>query len=73
MKRLNVVNNGVKAAQWTIESVDDMLHLKGERDTIYGLQKFLLVFPSKGSMFFYIIFDGGQSEDANDGGRSAFN
>jgi hypothetical protein len=64
IKRLNVVNNGVKAAQWTIESVDDMLYLKGERDTIYGLQKFLLVFPSKGNMFFYIIFDGGQSEEA---------
>jgi hypothetical protein len=64
MKRLNVVNNGVKPAKWTIESVDDMLYLKGERDAIYRLQKFLLVFPSKGNMFFYIIFDGGQSEEA---------
>lgn len=58
MKRLNVVNNGVKPAKWTIESHPDMLYLKGERDTIYGMQKFLLVFPSKGNMFFYIIFDG---------------
>ena len=64
MKRLNVVNNGVKLAKWTIESVDNMLYLKGERDTIYGLQKFLLVFPSKGNMFFYVIFDGRQSEEA---------
>jgi hypothetical protein len=64
MKRLNVINNGVKPAKWTIESVDNMLYLKGERDTIYGLQKFLLVFPSKGNMFFYVIFDGGQNEKA---------
>jgi hypothetical protein len=63
MKRLNVVNNGVKPARWTIESVDNMLYLKGERDTVYGLQKFLLVFPSKGNMFFYIIFGGGRSEE----------
>ena len=51
MKRLNVVNNGIKVAKWTIESYDGMLYLKGERDTIYGIQKFMLVFPSKGTMF----------------------
>ena len=63
IKLLNVVNNGVKPARWTIESVDNMLYLKGERDTVYGLQKFLLVFPPKGNMFFYIIFGGGRSEE----------
>lgn len=63
MKRLNVVNNGIKFVKWSIESHDDMLYLKGERDTIYGIQKFLLVFPSKGNIFFYIIFGGGRSTE----------
>jgi hypothetical protein len=64
LKRLNVVNNGIKAAKWTIESYDGMLYLKGERDTIYGLQKFMLVFPSTGNMFFYVIFGGGKDAES---------
>ena len=64
MQRLNVVNNGVKAAKWTIESYDSMLYLKGERDTIYGIQKFMLVFPSKGNMFLHMIFDGGRDAES---------
>jgi hypothetical protein len=64
MKRLNVVNNGIQRAKWSIESKEDMLYLKGERDTIYGIQKFLLVFPSKGNIFFYVIFGGGQSAES---------
>jgi hypothetical protein len=63
MKRLNVVNNGVKPAKWTIESIEGGLYLKGERDTLYGIQKFLLVLPSQGRMYFHIIFDGGQSAE----------
>jgi len=63
MKRLSVVNNGIKAAKWTIESYDGMLYLKGERDTIYGMQKFMLVFPSKGNMFFYVIFGGDKDDE----------
>jgi hypothetical protein len=64
MKRLNVVNNGIKIAKWTIESYDGMLYLKGERETIYGIQKFMLVFPSKGNMFFYVIFGGGKDAES---------
>jgi hypothetical protein len=30
MKRLNVVNNGVKSTKWTIESIEEGLYLKGE-------------------------------------------
>jgi hypothetical protein len=64
LKRLNVVNGGIKVAKWTIESYDGMLYLKGERDTIYGIQKFMLVFPSKGNMFFYVIFGGGKDAES---------
>ncbi len=64
MKRLSVVNNGIKSAKWTIESYSGMLYLKGERETIYGIQKFMLVFPSKGNMFFYVIFGGGKDAES---------
>jgi hypothetical protein len=62
--RLNVVNNGYNPAKWTIESIEGALYLKGERDTIYGIQKFLIVFPSTGRMYIYVIFDGGQNAEA---------
>jgi hypothetical protein len=63
MKRLNVVNGGIKLTKWTVESIEGALYLKGERDTIYGMQKFLLIFPSKGRMYIHIIFDGGQNAE----------
>jgi hypothetical protein len=63
LKRLNVVNNGIKPAKWTIESIEGGIYLKGERGTIYGMQKFLLNFPARDRMFIYIIFDGGPSSD----------
>jgi hypothetical protein len=63
MKRLNVINNGLKPARWTIESLEQVLYLKGERDTIYGMQKFLLILPSRDKMYFHIIFDGGPNAE----------
>ena len=63
MKRLNVINNGIKPARWTIESIERALYLKGERDTLYGIQKFLLVLPSQGRMYIHFIFDGGKNAD----------
>jgi hypothetical protein len=61
LTRLNVINNGQKKVKWTIESIQGGLYLKGERETIYGMQKFLIVFPSKDKMYLYIIFDAGRS------------
>ena len=63
MKRLNVINNGIKPARWTIESIERALYLKGERDTLYGIQKFLLVLPSQGRMYIHFIFDGGKNAE----------
>lgn len=60
LKRLNVVNNGIKQVVWTIESIEGAVYLKGHRETLYGMQKFLLVLPSEGQMYMYVIFDGGQ-------------
>jgi hypothetical protein len=63
LSRLKVINNGQKDSKWTIESLDGVLYLKGERETIYGLQKFLVVFPAKSEAYLHIIFDIGQSAD----------
>jgi hypothetical protein len=63
LKRLNVVNDGFKPSVWSIESLDGALYLKGARDTIHGVQKFLVVFPSSGNMWMHIIFDGGKNAD----------
>ena len=63
LKRLNVTNDGFKLSEWSIESIDGALYLKGAQDTIYGMQKFLLVFPSSGDMWMHIIFDGGANAD----------
>jgi hypothetical protein len=63
LMRLNVTNDGFKPTAWSIESMDGVLYLRGARDTIYGVQKFLLVFPSSGDMWMHIIFDGGANAD----------
>ncbi len=63
LKRLNVANDGFKPSEWTIESLHGGLYLKGARDTLYGIQKFLLVFPASGRMYMHVIFDGGDKAE----------
>jgi hypothetical protein len=64
LNKLNVTNNGLKRPKWTIESIEGALYLKGERETIYGINKYLVIFPAEGSAYIHIIFDGGQNADA---------
>jgi hypothetical protein len=42
LEGLNVLNGGVGKAKWSIESADSFLYLKGERDTVYGVNKFII-------------------------------
>src|ERR1700729_2016957 len=35
---------GIKRPKWTIESIEGALYLKGERETIYGINKYLVIF-----------------------------
>src|ERR1700722_2451405 len=63
LNRLNVTNNGLKRPKWTIESIEGALYLKGERETIYGINKYLVIFPAKDNAYIHIIFDGGQNAD----------
>jgi hypothetical protein len=63
LQRINVINNGQKKTVWTIESLEDVLYLRGARETIYGTQKFLVVFPAKGNAYMHIIFEVGRLAD----------
>jgi hypothetical protein len=64
LDRLNVTNNGLKRPKWSIESIKGALYLKGERETVHGIQKYLIVFPAKENAYVHVIFDGGQNADA---------
>jgi hypothetical protein len=57
--RLGVINNGQKETAWTLEGIDGVLYLKGARPTVYGMQKYIMVFPAKGDPYLHIIFEGG--------------
>src|SRR5262249_50812691 len=58
---LKVVNNGVGETIWTIESLDDgagsALYLKGQRETIHGINKLLLICAARGKILLHAIFD----------------
>lgn len=61
--RLNVINNGVKLTTWTIESIDEGLYLKGQRETYRGINKFILACGPKGAIVLVTIFDPEHRED----------
>jgi hypothetical protein len=63
LSRLNVTNNGLKRPKWTIESIEGVLYLKGERETINGINKYLVIFPARGKAYIHIIFDGGENAE----------
>jgi len=39
LTEIKVINNGIEKAQWSIESVDFGLYLKGQQETVWGSQK----------------------------------
>jgi hypothetical protein len=57
LQKLNVVTNGFNKPKWTVESNNGILYLKGERDTVYGINKFIMFCPPKSAMILHIIFD----------------
>lgn len=56
LESLGVVNNGAERTRWSIESTGTAMYLKGERNTQYGINKFLLV-CTQGDLSLYVIFD----------------
>ena len=65
LKQLSVVNDGFGKTVWSVESNEGALYLKGERDTVYGINKFM-VGCSNNSPIVTIIIDpqGRQKERA---------
>ena len=57
LEKLNVVNNGWLQPKWSIESTSGFIYLKGERDSWFGINKFIMLCPEKSTMVLHIIFD----------------
>lgn len=57
LEQLNVVTNGFSRPKWSIESNNGILYLKGERDTVYGINKFVMYCENPPRMSLVIIFD----------------
>jgi hypothetical protein len=58
LSALHVVNNGVEPTIWTIEAVPagGGLYLKGQRDTVYGMNKFIIGCDPKHYLSFMAFF-----------------
>jgi len=46
--RLNVINNGQSPAVWSVESANGVVYLKGQRDTVFGTNKFVMACSTQG-------------------------
>jgi hypothetical protein len=57
MVRLNIINKGRKSTQWTMESISQGVYLKGQRETYYGINKFMLSCLPHERLLLMIIFD----------------
>jgi len=53
--RLNVVNNGQSPTVWSVESVNGAIYLKGQRDTAFGANKFILACSTKGALLTVVL------------------
>jgi len=56
LENAGVVNNGATKPIWTIEGGEPGLYLKGERQTAYGINKFM-VFCEGHQLRLYVMFD----------------
>jgi hypothetical protein len=56
LERLGVVNKGFERPKWTIEGNNDLVYLKGERNTAFGVNKFI-IYCGSSQPFLHVIFD----------------
>lgn len=42
LRKLNVVTDGATPVRWSLQSIPGVIYPKGERDTVYGLQKIIV-------------------------------
>jgi hypothetical protein len=57
LEKLNVINNGRDKAVWSVESLPTGIYLKGQQDTVYGLDKYMITCDPHGNIFLFINFD----------------
>ena len=57
LKALGIVNDGFLKPIWTVESNSGLVYLKGERDTVYGINKFMLICERGHKLVLHTIFD----------------
>ena len=60
LKKMGVVNDGASKTEWTIESYPGPtsgFYVKGERDTVYGINKFMVLCSPTNSLVLHVIFD----------------
>jgi hypothetical protein len=57
LERLGVVNSGYAKPAWTLESLSGTIYLKGVQDTVYGINKFMLICEKPSKIVLYVIFD----------------
>ena len=58
LEKLNVFTNGFNKPKWSIETNNELLYLKGERNTVYGINKFMLFCePQAAGMVLHVVFD----------------
>lgn len=67
LEKLNVINYGMGSTIWSVESNGGMVYLKGQRETQYGINKFLLLCAGEEGIVLHMIFDpqGRQDEVLN--------
>lgn len=56
LERIGAVNKGFERPKWTIEGNNDLVYLKGERNTAFGINKFIVYCGAK-QPFLHVIFD----------------
>lgn len=57
MQSLKIINNGYTDPRWTIEGANGLIYLKGERDTVHGINKFIVYCQPNSSPMLHVIFD----------------
>ena len=57
LEHLNVINNGIKKTVWSIETPGSGMYLKGQRETVDGMGKFMLLCPPSGELTLHLMFD----------------
>lgn len=63
LEQLKVVNNGFPEPTWTVESVQGQLYLKGERETSFGMNKFISFCADKRLVLYAIIDPQGRDDE----------